>query len=233
MLTLLLMSAQMAAVIEPDAARLAESEQCFTLYRKTEDGDAPIGNTWQTIERTEYDGRPALRIVVHQYGNGGSFDMRDEFIVDARNLKPLEFHNRFRNARGGAHEVDLRYTDERISGTRSDGGEKQTVDIPLDHAVWEGNLWGLTFAALPLAENAQFELPFWQYHKGFGYFDVKVTGEKTVTTPDGDVKAWVLSAGIKGDAHSEYFIAKDGNTELGYGGEGFHQALGGDCSHLQ
>lgn len=220
------------ALVEPDGSRLAESRQCYTLYRMTEAGEVPIGNTWQTVERSEHDGEPAWRIVVHQYGSGGAFDMRDEFLLAADNLAPIEFSSRFRGSRGPGHDIELYYTAQRIRGTRHEGESAKTIDVPLQNPVWEGNLWGLTFAALPLRANAHFELPFWQYDKGFGVFDVVVTGERNVELDGATVAVWIVQAGIKGGAHSEYLIAKDSHKEIGYGGAGFRQALGGDCSAL-
>jgi len=42
------------------------------------------------------------------------------------------------------------------------------------------NLWGVTFAALPLRERGTYTLPLWQYDKGFGTFTVRVLGSKIV-----------------------------------------------------
>ncbi|OAN60091.1 DUF3108 domain-containing protein [Sphingomonas sp. TDK1] len=51
-------------------------------------------------------------------------------------------------------------------------------------AVWDGNLVGLAFAALPLAEGKTYELPFFQYDKGMGRFTLKVVGLAKVDGQD-------------------------------------------------
>ncbi|HEX7030952.1 MAG TPA: hypothetical protein VF254_10160 [Gammaproteobacteria bacterium] len=220
------------AVVEPDGYRLTETTQCFTMYRTTAEGEVKFGNTLQTVEFVDHEGVPALRIVIHQYGGDGAFDMRDTFLLARKDLKPIEFQSRFRSTRGRSHDVDLRYTDDRVAGSRTKNGETAAIDLPLSNPVWEGNLWGLTFAALPLEADAHFELPFYQYDKGIGAFEADVTGSETVATDGGPVEAWVVDAGLVDGAHSRYLIGKSPAIELGYGSAGFRQSPGGDCSHL-
>lgn len=213
--------------VAPDATRLAEQGTCSTLILGQGDQAQPVGVTWQSVERVDHDGRPALKIVVHQYLAGGRFDMRDEFLVDAADLRPISLENR----RSGQVHVALRYADDRITGEKhEDDGTVTTVDVPLTGPVWEGNLFGLTFAALPLAEGARFTLPYWQYDKGFGEFTVNVTGAETVDTPDGPVDAWVLDAGPDAATRLTYLVSKSDHREVAYRAEQGRQVLGGDCS---
>ena len=104
--------------------------------------------------------------------------------------------------------------------------------MPLTSPVWEGNLYGLTFASLPLTEGAHFTLPVWQYDKAFGEFSVTVTGSRIVETPSGAVDAWVLEAGADQSRLLTYLIAKDDHQELGYSSGPMSQAIGGDCAGL-
>lgn len=213
--------------VVPDASRLAIGGECSTLVMGQGEQARPVGVTWQSVERATHEGRPALKIVVHQYLGGGRFDMRDEFLVDAATLRPMWLENR----RSGKVHVAVRYAADRIVGeTHQDDGTVTAVDVPLTGPVWEGNLFGLTFAALPLAEGAAFTLPYWQYDKGFGDFTVTVTGSETVTTPDGPVEAWVLDAGPNADSRMTYLISKSDHRELGYRAPQGRQQLGGDCS---
>lgn len=228
-----LLIAMPLAVIEPDGYRLAETSQCFTMYRVTEQGEVKFGNTLQTVEFVTHEGVPALRIVIHQYGNDGAFDMRDEFLLAREDLKPLEFESRFRSTSGRSHDVELHYTGNRITGDKTTGEETRAIDVELPNPVWEGNLWGLTFAALPLQAGAHYELPFFQYDKGTGSFEVDVTGSETIATAEGPVDAWVLNAGVAGEAHARYLVGKATAMELGYESAGFRQAPGGDCSSLR
>lgn len=213
----------------PDGARLADSQTCYTLNMIRDGVSRPVGVTWQTVERAERDGRPVLEIVVHQSMGGGAFDMRDEFVLDASTLQPLSLINR----RKGEVHIRADYADNRITGQRTEaGGVVTTIDVPLDGPVWEGNLFGLTFAALPLSEGAAFSLPYWQYDKGFGRFSVRVTGSETVETPSGVVEAWVVEAAPGEDAPLRYLIGKSDHRELAYSAPQGSQTLGGDCSPL-
>ncbi|MGV3579526.1 DUF3108 domain-containing protein [Brevundimonas sp.] len=77
----------------PDGGRISEERKCFTLSMTRDGQTRPIGLTWQTIERDTVDGRPVLRVVVHQSVNGGAFDMRDEFLLEAATLRPISLIN--------------------------------------------------------------------------------------------------------------------------------------------
>lgn len=214
----------------PDGARLAEGGACYTLSMTRGEVTRPIGVTWQSVERTTRDGRPVLEIVVHQSINGGAFDMRDEFVVDAATLRPVSLTNR----RKGEVHVRAAYSADRITGERTgEGGAITPIDVPLEGPVWDGNLFGLTFAALPLAEGAQFSLPYWQYDKGFGRFTVRVTGSETVETPSGPVEAWVVEGAPGEGPPLRYLISKADHRELAYSAAQGSQALGGDCSALE
>ena len=214
----------------PDGARLADSQTCYTLSISRDGVSRPVGVTWQTVKRAERDGRPVLEIVVHQSMGGGAFDMRDEFVLDASTLRPLSLINR----RKGEVHIRADYADDRITGERTEaGGVVTPIDVALDGPVWDGNLFGLTFAALPLAEGAAFSLPYWQYDKGFGRFSVRVTGSETVETPSGAVEAWAVEAAPGADAPLRYLIGKADHRELAYSAAQGSQTLGGDCSALE
>lgn len=231
MLTLLAALALQTAApaVVPDGGRLSEERKCFTLTMTRDGASRPIGVTWQTVERDTVEGRPVLRVVVHQSVNGGAFDMRDEFLLEAASLRPISLVN----TRQGQVHVRLAYGPDRITGEKIEGGVSTPIDVPLTGPVWEGNLFGQTFAALPLAEGAEFSLPYWQYDKGFGTFSVRVTGTETVRTPDGRIEAWVVEAGPDEQRGLTYLISTSGNRELGYRAAQGSQALGGDCSSLE
>lgn len=214
----------------PDGARLADSRTCYTLNMTRDGVSRPVGVTWQTVRRVERDGRAVLEIVVHQSMGGGAFDMRDEFVLDASTLRPLSLVNR----RKGEVHIRADYADDRITGERIEaGGVVTPIDVPLDGPVWDGNLFGLTFAALPLAEGATFSLPYWQYDRGFGRFSVRVTGSETVQTPGGAAEAWVVEAAPGEGPPLRYLIGKTDHRELAYSAAQGSQTLGGDCSALE
>ena len=239
--TLLSGSPQAPAV--PDGRRLDPYEACYTI-NMTRDGQArPIGVTWQSLRRGEQDGRAIWTVVVHQKV-GDRFDMRDVFTLDAETLRPL----RLVNTRNGQTHVVATYSSDEISVERFSEPAAATVEtstIPLTGPVWEGNLYGPTFAALPLAEGGNYEVPFWQYDKGLGDFRVRVVGSETVNTAEGPIEAWALNVvtvsmtSTDADAPETpnvpmtYRIAKVGGRELGYEAGPGSQTLGGDCSALQ
>ena len=211
-----------------DGALIRDDRACYTISMSRDGASTPIGVTWQTIDHIDVEGRPRLRVVVHQSVNGGAFDMRDAFLLDPETLRPV----RLENDRQGQRHVTLDYTADRVVGTRIEDGTSRPVDVALPHPVWEGNLFGVTFAALPLAAGAAFSLPFYQYDKGLGAFLVRVTGDETVETPDGPVDAWALEVSTGDGPPAVYLIAKADRRELGYRSARGGQALGGDCSAL-
>jgi hypothetical protein len=229
MLSLLLALAQDPAAV-PDGRRLAEGGACYTINMTQGEVTRPIGVTWQSVQRATRDGRPVLEIVVHQSVNGGAFHMRDEFVLDAATLRPLSLVNR----RKGEVHVRADYADDRITGERTEAdGTVTPIDVPLNGPVWEGNLFGLTFAALPLAEGASFSLPYWQYDKGLGRFSVRVTGSQTVETAAGPVEAWVVEGAPGEGPPLTYLIGKADHREISYSAAQGSQTPGGDCSALE
>ena len=214
----------------PDGRRLHEDRACYTLYRQQGDQRTPMGVTAQSLVRETRAGRPVWRIVIHQRVGDGRFDMRDEFVLDGETLRPLTLVN----TRKGETHVTLAYTPARITGEMRDAaGAAKLIDVSLKGPVWEGNLYGPTFAALPLVAGASFEVPTYQYDKGLGAFTVRVTGSKTVATLGGPVEAWVLDAGPNPEQRLEYLIAKADRRELGYRSPQGGQTLGGDCTGVQ
>lgn len=218
------------AASQPDGARLAAGEACY-LLTDTRSGQArPLGRTYQRIERETVGGREVLRVLVHQEIQNGAFSMRDRFVLDARTMLPIAFESR----RNGEPHVTLAWSTQGISGARhGPGGASEAVSVPLTSPVWEGNLWGLHFAALSLSDGARFSLPFWHYDKGFGVFSIAVKGSRSVETPAGPVEAWVVEASTDPARPMTYLISRSDSRELGYSGGPVSQTLGGDCSGLE
>lgn len=212
MLTLALLLAADPAL---DGSRLKPGTICYSIVR----GEQAMGVTRQTVAATTAEGKPAWDIVVHQWIAGGKFDLRDHFVLRASDLTPITFDSR----KSGVEHVRVTYGKGKITTTRPD---KPAVDTAFAGKIWDGNLWGLTFAALPLAEGGHYTLPFYQYDKGVGAFTLDVVGSEKV----GDQDAWVVEASSDAERKVRYFIGKASHAELGYGGGGFSQRLGGDCS---
>lgn len=219
----------LAVAALPDGDRLKAGTACYAIVRETPAGASVIGATWQSIRQTEVAGQPAWDIVVHQRVANGAFDLRDHFVLARKDLRPIAFDSR----KLGKEHVRLRYADGRITGSRMDKDVAVPVDLAAPEPVWEGNLWGVTFGALPLGDGGAYTLPFYQYDKGFGTFTLRVTGSETVETPGGKVAAWTVDAGTGPDRRVTYLIAKADGAELGTRAPGFATRLGGDCAGLE
>jgi len=230
MLALALTAALAANAPTPQGDRLAQGTWCYAITASKDGATQTVGNTFQSIERTTHDGKPALKVVVHQR-MGAKFDMRDTFLLDAANLQPIEIDNeRF----GKRHVRDV-YDDHGVTETRWDAaGQATTTRKPLTHPVWEGNLFGVMFAALPLEQGASYAVPFYQYDKGEGTFAIDVTGKRTIDTPEGKREAIVLQAGPSKAEQIEYLIGASPRMELAYNGpRGFGQSLAPNCTGFE
>lgn len=210
-----------------DGLRLQAGTACYTISN----GGKSIGTTLQTITASRDDGRPVWDIVVHQKVGNGAFDMRDHFVVDRRTLLPIRMDSKRGNERTqkGWHRVEVQYGPRTIHGVKETTAVSTPIDMPLTGRVWDGNLWGVTFAALPLRERGTYTLPFWQYDKGFGTFTARVVGSEIVDTPAGKTVAWIVDAGDDPAQLLRYRIAKATRQELGYAAGNHAQRLGGRC----
>lgn len=208
-------------------ARLQAGSTCYSILA----GDKPLGTTLQTITASREGHRPTWDIVVHQKLADGSFDMRDHFVVERSTLLPIRMDSQRGKSRTdrGWQRVTLNYTRDHVQGTKVTAVRTKAIDVPLSGLTWDGNLWGATFAALPLKEGGTYSLPSWQYDKGFGMFTVRVVGSTTVATPGGGVAAWTLDAGNDPAKPSRYLVAKTGPRELGYSAGQSSQRMGGVC----
>lgn len=226
-MTPILLLAMATAAPLPQGERVADQDACFAISMTRDGKSSEMGQVRQTVRRVRADGKDELHVTIHQ--RAGSFDMRDSFVLDGKTLRPIHFENQ---RRGETHVV-LDYRENLIEGTRVEkDGSKSAVRIPLTQPVWEGNLFGVMFAGLPLEPDGRYRVPFYQYGKGFGEFTVRVKGSESVSTPDGPVDAWVLDVGTDDLQRVEYLISRDNARELGYRSEGFAQKLGGDCSKM-
>jgi hypothetical protein len=214
---LALLAFAQATVPSVDGSVLKPSTTCYAIAR----GDAVMGATFQKISATTANGVPAWDVIVHQRIGDGKFDLRDHFVLRRSDLAPIAMDSR----KSGVEHVRVAYAPGKAVTTRVGG---TPVETALTGPVWDGNLWGLTFAALPLAQGAHFELPFYQYDKGLGHFTLDVIGSEQVNGRD----AWTVEVTTDDQRKVRYQIGKADRAELGYYGGGFAQRLGGDCSSI-
>lgn len=212
--------------LQPNGASLNNETRCYTIYDKRSGSAKAVGVTWQTVRQGSLNGRKTWTVVVHQRAAGGKFDMRDTFVLDAADLQPLTFVNQ----RQGKTHVSLTYQDGHVRGTRvNKEGIAEPIDVSYQGPLWEGNLYGLMFSALPLAAGGAYHIPYYQYDKGLGEFTVNVKGTEKVA----GAEVWVVDAGASQQHRSEYLLGRDAPGEIGYRNAGSSQELGGDCSALE
>jgi len=214
----------------PQGSRLVPGDQCFAITRHdaASGGDVVIGATHQVIRRVRIGGRAAFDIVVNQSVPVAKFAMRDHFVLARADLTPIAFDSR----RNGVDHVSLSYAPGRVTGRRVEKGATVPIDVAVPTPVWEGNLWGVTFGALPLGAGRSFVLPFYQYDSGIGHFDLTVTGSERVSTPTGAVDAWTVAIVKDGKPSGTALIAKLDGRELGLRSPRGGTRLGGDCKGL-
>jgi hypothetical protein len=213
----------------PIGSRLHEDKACYAILGPVAQGSPVMGATWQSIQRDHLGVRAVWHVIVHQRLSGARFDLRDELVLDGDTLRPISLSSTM----NGKPHAELSYGDKRVTGFRFDRqGDRVEIDQALTAAVWDGNLYGPTFAALPLRQGASFAVPFYQYDRGLGSFTLTVRSSKSVATPSGSVEAWVLDAGPSEAERMEYLIAKKDGRALGYGSADGGQRLGGDCSGI-
>lgn len=220
----------MAAAPPPmQGDRLLPGATCYAIKV----GGKDVGATWQDLRQENLNGRPVWDIVVHQKMFSGRFDMRDHFVVDRVTLLPIEMDS----ARGrektdkGWHRVRLHYDGGRVSGEKETPSGIEKISVTLDGPTWDGNLWGVTFAALPLSKGGTYTLPVWQYDKGKETFTVRVVGEAPASQEGG--AAWLLDAGDDPSHLVRYEIGKSPRAELRYHTDGFSQDAGGMCAGME
>ena len=220
------LDAQSATSTIPDGSHLALGQFCYTITATKEGAAKPIGVTYQSISHQHVHGVDALAIVVHQHMYSGKFDMRDSFLLRRDDLRPIQLDT----DRDGAPHVHLDYSDKRISGWKMVGTTKQPISVDLSGPVWDGNLWGETFAALPLMSSGVLTLPTYQYDSGLGTFYVDTLGQHQESTADGVVQAWRIKAGLSRNEQVEYIVSTHPGLEIAYSAGPSSQRMGGDCT---
>jgi hypothetical protein len=211
-----------AAILStPNGALIKNETSCYTTTVQKADKIEIVGYTLQSIERSKKGDYEVFKITIHQRMFGGKFDMRDSFILDATDLHAIEFINE----RQGKQHVHLNYAKNKISGTRTKAdGTTEVIEVPIQGPIWDANLWGVTFAAMPLTKGAQLRLPTFHYDKGIGEFNVNVAGIET------DI--WQLDVGEEGKPKVRYQIGQSPRRELGVKAGPYTSFIGGDCTEL-
>lgn len=113
--------------------------------------------------------------------------------------------------RDGVAHVSPGLQSKADNGLEDGGSDQKSIHVDLAGPVWDGNLWGETFAALPLTPGASLKLPTYQYDSGLGTFYVDTVGERSESTPAGKVQAWRIKAGLSRTEQVKYVVA----TQLG------------------
>ena len=159
----------------------------------------------------------------------GKFDMRDSFLLRRNDLRPMQLDT----DRDGVAHVHLDYSEKQITGWKMVRATKQPIHVDLAGPVWDGDLWGETFAALPLASSASLTLPIYQYDSGLGKFYIDTLDQHEENTPAGKVQAWRVKAGLSRNEQVEYVVATQPGLEISYSAGPSSQRIGGDCAGVK
>ena len=210
------------ALIAPNGSLIQNGSTCYTTSIQKADKLDVLGITWQSIQRAKLGERDVIKVVIHQWMAGGKLDMRDSFVLDAKDLQAIAFTNE----RNGKRHVQLAYSEGRVRGTRlKPDGSSEEIDTVTGSPIWDGNLYGVMFAALPLTQDAQYRLPTYHYDKGIGEHKVKVIAQ--------EAGVWELEVEINDNLRPRYQIEQISRRELGYKAGPYVNALGGDCTALE
>ena len=220
---------EVSTAVTPDGTALRTGDSCYTMFSTT-GGKHPIGVTFQSIQPVKAGSVDALAVVVHQHMSDGKFDMRDAFLLRRKDMLPISFEN----TRFGKPHVHLEYGERKVDGWKlAKDGHKDEVHLTFATPVWEGNLWGVTFAALPLRQGESYRLPIYQYDSGPDEFLVDVKAPGTSPGTHGPEPQWELRAGTA--AFRADYRVSGGPTrmEQSYVAGTQTQEPGGDCTGVQ
>lgn len=216
---MLFASLQLAATDLPiDGFRPSPMTICYELIN---DGK-PWGVSRLSIGDLEDTAGLVWDIVVRTRYNNGSIDDTNHFLLEAKDLTPLEteFHSKDNISWTTTYHVD--------KATTVFASGKPTVETELSGRVWDGDLWGFIFTGLPLAEGAHFEIPTYDWYRGVKNLTVDVIGSLKYPKEE----AWVLTAKISYRQERTYLIGKKTNVVYGFKSGGYVERAGGDCSML-
>jgi hypothetical protein len=143
----------------PNGSVLALGDTCYTITANKDGSAQPIGYVFQSLKSQQIDGTEILTVVVHQHLLSRRFDMRDSLVLRRVDLLPLHLDT----DRDGVPHVHLDYVANRVTGWKMVNGSKESIDVKFAGPVWDGNLWRVTFAALPLKTGKSYQLPTYQY----------------------------------------------------------------------
>lgn len=141
----------------------------------------------RAVDRSEYEGAAALRVVETTQLPGGS--AADTTWLDAATLRPIA-----RRIAQGPARIALEFDGGRVTGSIAAGPQQMEVDVDSDEPLYaDGPALNLAVGALPLAEGYVTRLRTVNVMRAAGSpVRVEVTGEESVTVPAGTFDAWTV-----------------------------------------
>lgn len=213
--------------LQPNGHLVPEGDYCYTAKAGPKGKEQVMALVRQQVVRKG----DKMEVLVHQHIVPRKMDMIDRFTLRAHDMTP----NKLDHTMTGGQKVTLTYhmkgKEGHITGTRA-GKKAGPVDVNFTGKIWEGNLWGTLYAALPLDQKTSYSIPMYQYDKNL--FSMEISDVRTTTIDFQGADTPVYEVDVKASGRTvTYYIRQSDRLELGYAMPGFSQWLGGDCSKLK
>ena len=207
-----------------DGALLPIGDACYTI--PAAEHGKPAGNILRRIDRL---GDRRLMITIASRFNGGPL-LTSRIEVAFPSLRPI----RTIEQTDGTTVLSVRYREGKARGiVTGRDGRRQASEVPLTGPTWDDETIEFVLAALPLAENAHFELPIFHFGRGPGVIRVDVRRSIAVEGFGRDpIAAWEIEASTRSDMTITFLVAKGDRRLLSVDVSGVRSVLGGDCSGL-
>ena len=227
MIPAIMMLADVAAAALPpvDGARLRLGDACYAIQPRAP-GDKAPGNVLRRVERV---GNNRLRITVASRFNGGPL-LTSRMEVAFPSLRPI----RTVEETDGRVGLLVRYRDPSVTGTIvGENGRRKTSGELLPGPVWDEETLEFVASALPLEEDAHFDLPIFHFGRGSGVTQIDV---RRAVSVDGfgplPVPAWEVEAGTRSGIKIVLLIGRADRRLLAVDVDGVRSSLSADCSML-
>lgn len=169
-------------------------------------------------------------IAIHQVMPSRNFNMKDQFVLN-RDMTPTHFYH----SRMGGKSLSIDYDYDGVSTSVFLLGQQTNEDgfsLKFDGKLWEGNLWGTLFTALPLQQNTTFSIPTYHYQNGPSNLEIVDVRKNDIVFNKQSIPVFEVDVNASG-LMTTYFVSVEDRVELGYENSAFSQWIGGNCNDMK